>query len=247
MSEVRSHPSTASHGGGSAGMPASGGGFGAGHGHEMPLSRLHSDDALKVVKVARHWVGRDFHAGQEAQCAAFVRAVFAEAHVPLGNADNPSDRSLLPNANDLGPAYADSFAGNDVGAKVSRAEVRPGDIVMYLNTYGNFRPGVITHVAIYVGDGRVVHRPTRARPVSLDPVDLFRIGEIRRPSTYKTRVAAATGSVKCFVHDMEAAAFLNGAKASIADVRIQVRNGHIETTVNGRTVDPVSLSLQLFY
>jgi len=244
MSEVRSHPSTASHASGNgAAMPASG----YDNGHGMSLSMMHSGDALKVIKVARHWVGRDFHAGQEAQCAAFVRAVFEEAHVTVGNARSPSDRNLLSNPNDLGPGYADSFAGDDVGPKVSRAEMRPGDIVMYLNTYGNFRPGVITHVAIYVGDGRVVHRPTRSRPVSLDPVDLFRIGEIRRPLSCKTRVASTTGSVKCFVHDMEAAAFLNGAKAHIADIRIQLHNGHVEATVNGRKVDPVSLSLQIFY
>ncbi|TWT11600.1 C40 family peptidase [Reyranella sp. CPCC 100927] len=249
MAEIRPSAAHAQHTGGGTGMPVAGDGFATGHGHAhmAPTPPAHSADARKVVEVARHWVGRDFHPGQEAQCAAFVRAVFQEAHVPIGNARRPTDRGLLPNPDDLGPGYADSFAGDDVGAKISRTDVRPGDVVMYLNTYGNFRPGVITHVGIYVGDGHIVHRPTRSRPVSLDSIDLFHIGEIRRPSAYKMRIVHSTGSAKCFVHDREAAAFINGAKASIADIHIQVRNGHVEATVNGRRVDPVSLSLQLFY
>lgn len=222
------------------------GGSGGGSGGALPPSKMHSAEALRVVKEARHRVGQHFHPGQEAQCANFVRDVFARAQVPIGTASNPSDRRLLPDANDLGPGYADSFAGDDVGAKVSRHDIKPGDLVLYVNTYGSYRSGVITHVAIYVGDGSVVHRPTVARPVSMDSMDIFRIGEIRRPSAYKARIAHS-GSAKCFVHDMEAAAYVNGAQVHSTDIRIHMVNGHVEATVNGRKVDPTTLSLQLFY
>ncbi|OLE29805.1 MAG: hypothetical protein AUG44_02860 [Actinobacteria bacterium 13_1_20CM_3_71_11] len=46
---------------------------------------------------------------------------------------------------------------------VSRAELKPGDLVFY---YGN-----IHHVAIYIGDGRVIHAPTYGEDVTIAPVD----------------------------------------------------------------------------
>lgn len=231
---------------GAHGFGGTGGGFGSG-GLAAPPSKPHSDEAVRVVREARRRVGQGFRLGEEAQCANFVRDVFEKAQVPIGSSHNPSDRRLLPDPNDLGPGYADSFAGDDVGAKVSRSEIRPGDLVLYQNTYGNYRSGVLTHVAIYVGQGSIVHRPTKSRPVAMDSLDLFpRIGEIRRPHSYKAKVVHA-GSAKCFVHDMESAAFINGGRVSVADIRIHVHGGHVEATINGHKVDPVSLSLQLFY
>lgn len=58
-------------------------------------------------------------------------------------------------------------------ARVSRAELRPGDLVFYRN---------LGHVALYVGDGKVIHAPTFGRNVELRPVDLmppFGYGRVR--------------------------------------------------------------------
>ena len=77
------------------------------------------DPAAKVVQVATSWVGRDFHPGESAQCAPFVRHVFAEAGVAVGSTANPTDAALLYASDGLSPNFADSFAGDDVGRRVS--------------------------------------------------------------------------------------------------------------------------------
>ncbi|NLU80595.1 glycoside hydrolase [Micromonospora sp. HNM0581] len=49
-------------------------------------------------------------------------------------------------------------------AHISRGELRPGDLVFYRS---------LGHVAIYVGDGQVIHAPTFGRNVEKRPVDLM--------------------------------------------------------------------------
>jgi peptidoglycan DL-endopeptidase CwlO len=56
---------------------------------------------------------------------------------------------------------------------ISRAQLRPGDLVFY------FHP--IHHVGIYVGDGKVIHAPTYGRPVQIGPLDLASIAGYGRP------------------------------------------------------------------
>lgn len=137
-----------------------------------------------VVKVAKSWVGYEFHPGEPAQCANFVRAVFKEAGVPLASAKLPSDHHLIP-GEPIAASYADSFAGDDVGVNVSRDQLQPGDIVMWRNTYGSWPVGVITHVGIYVGNGQCVHRSTSSKPVSQIDLDTFYLQECRAPLAFK--------------------------------------------------------------
>ncbi|MEU4652946.1 NlpC/P60 family protein [Streptomyces sp. NPDC023723] len=56
-----------------------------------------------------------------------------------------------------------TYAQIDTGHRVSRAELRPGDLVF-------FYPGV-THVGLYVGNGRMIHAPNPSSPVRVAPVD----------------------------------------------------------------------------
>jgi hypothetical protein len=56
---------------------------------------------------------------------------------------------------DTGPALANSFFTDAVGTKVSVNQLRPGDYVAYERTYGSWGPGVITHVAVYKGNGLI--------------------------------------------------------------------------------------------
>ncbi len=51
-----------------------------------------------------------------------------------------------------------------VVAHISRGELRPGDLVFYSN---------LGHMAIYVGDGQVIHAPTFGRNVEKRSVDLM--------------------------------------------------------------------------
>ncbi|WP_318201824.1 NlpC/P60 family protein [Streptomyces sp. SCL15-4] len=56
-----------------------------------------------------------------------------------------------------------SYAQINAGRRISRSELRPGDLVF-------FYPG-ISHVGIYVGGGRMIHAPNPSAPVRLAPID----------------------------------------------------------------------------
>ena len=134
----------------------------------------------RVLARAASWVGRDFRRGEPAQCATFVRQVFADAGFTLPVADPPDDLKLIPGY-PVGPSYADSFAGDNVGRLIPVSDRQPADIIMYQNTYDNYPEGTITHVGIYAGDNEIIHRPTSDRPVCRSAYDYARIAEIRRP------------------------------------------------------------------
>ncbi|WP_324274824.1 C40 family peptidase [Blastococcus brunescens] len=63
-----------------------------------------------------------------------------------------------------------SRAQSQIGTKVSRAELQPGDLVFY------YTP--ISHVALYIGNGMIVHARTHGVPLSVTSVDQrdFRFG-----------------------------------------------------------------------
>lgn len=126
--------------------------------------------ADEVVRAARAWVGRHFNAGQREQCAWFVRQVFAESGIKLPTAHRPADWDLT---HDLGqgPGYANSLSGPELGPKVELANLVGGDLLLFRDTYrGDFPVGSITHVAVYVGEGYFVHRPTADAPVAMEPL-----------------------------------------------------------------------------
>ncbi|MDQ3734997.1 MAG: C40 family peptidase [Actinomycetota bacterium] len=56
-----------------------------------------------------------------------------------------------------------SRSQSTMGVPVSRSELQPGDLIFYYSP--------VSHVAIYVGDGQIIHASTYGVPVSLDPVD----------------------------------------------------------------------------
>ncbi|OLB74934.1 MAG: hypothetical protein AUI14_22360 [Actinobacteria bacterium 13_2_20CM_2_71_6] len=58
-------------------------------------------------------------------------------------------------------------------AHVSRDQLEPGDLVFY---YGN-----IHHVAIYIGDGKVIHAPTYGEDVVIAAVDHQPVHGFGRP------------------------------------------------------------------
>jgi len=64
--------------------------------------------------------------------------------------------------------FANSLSGNDVGDRIGKPkDLRPGDLVFFDRTYGNWGRGVITHVGVYVGDGMMVDRSTSSAPVRM--------------------------------------------------------------------------------
>lgn len=128
-----------------------------------------------LVEIARKWVGVEFRHGQREQCMAFVRQVLAEAVHPMENYVTKKPVDKLP----TGLLLASSLAGSDCGQVItSRSALQPDDIIFLANTYGTYPPGTITHVGIYSGEGKYIHRSTFLQPVKEAevPFDLFRCG-----------------------------------------------------------------------
>jgi peptidoglycan DL-endopeptidase CwlO len=51
---------------------------------------------------------------------------------------------------------------------ISADELRPGDLIFWADDASD--PGTIFHVALYIGDGRMIHAPRPGRPVTIDSV-----------------------------------------------------------------------------
>jgi len=131
-----------------------------------PTMKRQFIDGNKLKDVAEKWVNKDFNPGKVEQCAAFVRNCLKEAgYSEVGVTTTPSDGYKASETN----AYiADSFAGDDVGLRITkRTDLLPGDVIMFYDTYndGTFKLNSLTHVGICVGNNNFVHRPTAAKPV----------------------------------------------------------------------------------
>ncbi|MEU3828586.1 NlpC/P60 family protein [Streptomyces sp. NPDC029080] len=67
-----------------------------------------------------------------------------------------------------------TYAQINAGRRVSRSELRPGDLVFFYSG--------ISHVGIYVGNGQMIHAPNPSAPVRVAPID-------QMPFAGATRVA----------------------------------------------------------
>ncbi len=129
----------------------------------------------EVLAISENWVGKDFNPGALAQCAYFVREVFESAGMPLPASKDPFS-STDPRAGRYGPGMAVSLIGSDIGIvrrTASPVEIPAGSIIGFTNTYGDFEEGAITHVAVGIGDGEMIDRPTAAKPVQKRRIETF--------------------------------------------------------------------------
>lgn len=65
-----------------------------------------------------------------------------------------------------------SRAMSTVGTPVRKADLRPGDLVFF------YRP--VSHVGIYVGDGKIVHASSRKSPVKVSDINAMPFTSARR-------------------------------------------------------------------
>lgn len=111
-------------------------------------------EAKKHIGLRYVWGGNSLVTG--ADCSGFVLAVYREVGV--------STKSLPRRSRDLAVS----------GKSVSRSNIKPGDMVFY----GNSR-GVVDHVALYIGNGKVVHESGYTSGCKLSNVDYRKIIAIR--------------------------------------------------------------------
>jgi peptidoglycan DL-endopeptidase CwlO len=118
-------------------------------GRDVPVSRGGSTDAVRrVVQTAMRYIGVPYSFGGSTpdgfDCSGFVRFVFARSGLDL-------------------PRMADEQY--ELGYPVTMSHLQPGDTV-YFTTYASG----ISHVGIYLGDGRFVSS-TSSRGVVVDRMD----------------------------------------------------------------------------
>jgi peptidoglycan DL-endopeptidase CwlO len=105
----------------------------------------HASEQAKVVRYARHFLGIPYVYGGTSprsgfDCSGFTRFVYAHFGIAL-------------------PHYSGAQFG--MGHRVSRAGLRPGDLLFFDG---------LGHVGLYVGHGRFIHAPHSGTRVSIEPL-----------------------------------------------------------------------------
>ncbi len=136
-----------------------------------------------LVSMARAQVGTKYVHGGETpsrgfDCSGLVRYIVAALHI------------VVPRT-----AAKQAFAGVEVPADTSK--LLPGDLI----TFGRGKKGAISHIGIYVGNGRIVHASTKMHEVIETDLMNPKVAGIkkwrgaRRVLTDDGMVAAAADSV----------------------------------------------------
>ncbi len=115
---------------------------------------IHGDPATgnRLADHSSQMAGKHFKPGQTCRCADFVSTMIKQS-------------GAAP------PNFKHQVACRELqkyGRSVPRDQLKPGDIIYFGNTY---RKGPYTHVGIYTGNGKFVHRPTADKPVRVDSLN----------------------------------------------------------------------------
>ena len=105
-----------------------------------------SDVRVDLVEYAKQFVGNPYVWGgtsltKGADCSGFVLSIFKKYGFDLPHSSGGQSK---------------------YGTAVTVDEMKPGDLVFYANSKGN-----INHVAIYIGNGQVVHASTKATGIKI--------------------------------------------------------------------------------
>lgn len=122
---------------------------------------------------AEAWVGHEFAGKKKEQCANFLRRLLAEVGLFVPAAACPFDFHLTEGLAQ-GPSFANSFFSSSNGRLVGYREMQPGDLIAFRDTYeGDFPPGCITHVGLFVDHDMMIDRSTAGEPVRRQPLDAW--------------------------------------------------------------------------
>lgn len=120
-----------------------------------------ADLGVRIAAYAQQFVGNPYVYGgtsltNGADCSGFAMSVMANFGI-----------RLLRVANDqmYGPTEKQIAAGYTAGQEVTRDELLPGDLVFYGAT------GYASHVAIYIGDGKVCHAVNTKTGIKVTDLD----------------------------------------------------------------------------
>lgn len=107
------------------------------------------DLGVQITEFAKQYVGTPYVSGgtnlnKGVDCSGFAQTVYKQFGIQLQRRSR------------------DQFSSN--GVRIQRDELKPGDLVFYYSP--------VSHVAIYIGDGKVVHASTSSRGVVIDPVSM---------------------------------------------------------------------------
>lgn len=109
--------------------------------------------ALKFVGNPYRWGGTSLTKG--ADCSGFVQAIYKDFGYSIQRTSRDQARTA--------------------GIKVSESELKPGDLIFYANN-----KGVVNHVAMYIGDGKIVHAANRRQGIITSNYKYRKIYCIRR-------------------------------------------------------------------
>lgn len=87
-----------------------------------------------------YWGGKTLTAEGNVDCSGYTMCIYRMFDISL-------------------PEFSGAQA--EVGTEVSEENIRPGDLLFYVGRY----PGQIGHVAIYIGDGKIIHAASESKGI----------------------------------------------------------------------------------
>ena len=137
---------------------SSGGGGGGSYGDTRKLPKITGCNGESIVSLAESMLGKPYVFGgttsSGVDCAGLVTYCYAQVGISVANGSNTIYKSY--------------------GVSVPRSDLKPGDVICY--DYG----GWCGHVAIYIGDGQVIHASASKGVVKYGVLDMMGIIAIKR-------------------------------------------------------------------
>jgi cell wall-associated NlpC family hydrolase len=117
--------------------------------------KIVSVERAQIIEVAKSYLGTPYRSGGTSRngvdCSGFVTAVFRQFNISLPRT---------------------SLSQSTYGESVSRSQLEPADLVFFKTS----RRRSVSHVGIYLGQGKFIHASTRSHRVRIDHIedDYFR-------------------------------------------------------------------------